>query len=96
MKKILTIICLLFLFASCKNEPTKVENPQKETTVQLQLLAATDTTTYKVVEYDDVVYVIKDNLVIKKVGNDSGAIGSLIIILFVVLIVAIILIKVKD
>jgi len=72
MKKILTVICLLVLFASCDNTPTEVKDPQKETTVQLQQLAAIDTVDYKVVELNDVMYVIKDDLVVKKVKNQSG------------------------
>jgi hypothetical protein len=79
------------LFASCSNTPTDVKDPQKETTVQLQQLAAIDTINYKVVEIDDVVYILKDELVVKKIENQSGECGSAGIVIMIMFIIGLII-----
>ena len=88
------ILLLGVAMISCENTPTKVENPKQETTLELQQMAAIDSTTYKVVEKDNTVYILstKDNMVVKKISNDSGfvsatAICMLIILLLILLIV---------
>lgn len=88
MKKLVMILMLGATMASCNNTPTKVENPKQITTVELQQLASIDTTTYKVVEKDDTVYILstKDITVVKKVKNESGAVESLILAVFIVFI----------
>ena len=93
MKKAIAILALGIALVSCNNTPTKVENPKKETTVELQQLAKADTTKYKVVEKGNVVYVLysKDNVVVKKINNDSGAIDSLFLFMFVILITILIM-----
>jgi len=90
MKKLVMILLLGATIISCDNTPTKVENPKQVTTVELQQLASIDTTTYKVVEKDDKVYILstKDNVVVKKVNNDRGALNTVILLFFIVLIVA--------
>jgi len=89
MKKLVMILMLGATMASCNNTPTKVENPKQETTVELQQLASIDTTTYKVVEKDDTVYILstKDNTVVKTVENNSGELKSVVLFMFVALIV---------
>lgn len=93
MKKVIAILALGIALVSCNNAPTKVENPKKETTVELQQLAKADTTKYKVVEKENVMYVLssKDNVVVKKINNDSGAIDSLFLFMFVILITILIM-----
>jgi len=90
MKKLVIILMLGATMISCNNIPTKVENPKQVTTVELQQLASIDTTTYKVVEKDDTVYILsaKDNFVVKKVDNESGAIKTVVLLFLIVLIVA--------
>ena len=89
MKKLVMILMLGAAMASCNNISTKVENPKQVTTVELQQLASIDSTTYKVVEKDDIVYILstKDNTVVKKVNNQSGAVETLILAIFIVFIV---------
>ena len=83
MKKLVMILMLGATMASCTNTPTKVENPKQVTTLELQQLASIDTTTYKVVEKDDTVYILstKDNTVVKTVDNESGALKSFVLLL---------------
>lgn len=83
------ILMLGASMASCNNTPTKVENPKQVTTVELQQLASIDSTTYKVVEKDDTVYILstKDNVVVKKVDNDSDIVATMFLFLVLVLIV---------
>ena len=90
MKKLVMILVLGATMISCNNTPTKVENPKQETTVELQQLASIDSTIYKVVEKDNTVYIlsIKDNVVVKKINNESGGIGTLFLA-YIVLLVAI-------
>jgi hypothetical protein len=93
MKRFLIIALLGLSLTSCNNTPTKVENPKKVTTVELQQMAKIDSTTYKVVEKDNTVYVLstKDNMVVKTVSNDSGLVFTLILFIFVILFIATIL-----
>ena len=83
------ILMLGATMASCNNTPTKVENPKQVTTIELQQLASIDTATYKVVEKDDIVYILstKDNTVVKEVNNQSGVVETLILSVFIVFIV---------
>jgi photosystem II stability/assembly factor-like uncharacterized protein len=92
MKKLVMILMLGVTMASCNNTPTKVENPKQVTTVELQQLASIDTTTYKVVEKDDTTYILstKDNTVVRKVDNQSGAVTTLVLFIFLVFITGII------
>lgn len=85
MKKLLTILALGMLLISCDNVPTLVSNPAKETTVELQTLAKKDSSTYKVVEKNDTLYILttKNNIVVKKIDNTSGAFSTFFV-LFVV------------
>jgi hypothetical protein len=87
MKRFLIIALLGLSFTSCKNTPTEVQNPKEVTTVELQQLAKIDTVTYKVVEKDNTVYVLstKDNMVVKKVTNDTGFVFGLLIAFVLVL-----------
>ena len=89
MKKLVMILMLGATMASCNNTPTKVENPKQVTTLELQQLASIDTTTYKVVEKDDTVYILstKDNTVVKTVDNESGALKSFVLLLGILLLV---------
>lgn len=82
------ILMLGAAMASCSITPTKVENPKQVTTVELQQLASIDSTTYKVVEKDDTVYILstKDNVVVKKVDNDSDIVATMFLFLVLVLI----------
>ena len=85
MKKIFMILTLGITMVSCSNTPTDVADPKKVTTVELQQLANIDSTTYKVVEKNDVVYVlsIKDNMVVKQIRNDSGSTPTLVLLVCV-------------
>ena len=89
MKKLVMILMLGAVVASCTETPIEVENPKQETTIELQQLASIDTTAYKVVQKDQTVYILstKDNTVVKKVNNDSGVVKTLISTVFVVLII---------
>lgn len=82
------ILMLGAAMSSCNGTPTKVENPKQVTTVELQQLASIDSTTYKVVEKDDTVYILstKDNVVVKKVDNDSDIVATMFLFLVLVLI----------
>jgi PBP1b-binding outer membrane lipoprotein LpoB len=98
MKKLVLILLLGLGMASCSNTPTEVKNPKEVTTVELQQLASIDSTTYKVVEKDDTVYVMstKDNTVVKKVENLTGNRGSMIILVMVLFIIVWLIIIFKD
>jgi len=98
MEKLVLILLLGLGMASCTNTPTEVKNPKEVTTVELQQLASIDSTTYKVVEKDDTVYVmsIKDNTVVKKINNDSGIRDTLVIIILVLFIIIWLIIIFKD
>ena len=89
MKKLVMILMLGATMVSCNNTPTKVENPKQVTTLELQQLASIDSTTYKVVEKDDTVYILstKDNTVVKTVDNESGALKSSVLLLGILLLV---------
>jgi hypothetical protein len=90
MKNLLLIILTLFLF-SCENTPTQVKNPEKETTMEILQLANQDTTCVKVVEIDNIVYVINNGLVTHKIVNSSGGAKTLILIAFIIVIVLIVI-----
>jgi hypothetical protein len=94
MKKVIAILALGITLVSCNETPTKVDNPKKETTIELQQLANADTTKYKVIEKDDVMYVLssKDNVVVKKIKNDSGVADTLFLFVFGFLIIALIIV----
>ena len=98
MKKLVLILLLGLGMASCSNTPTEVKNPKEVTTVELQQLASIDSTTYKVVEKDDTVYVMstKDNTVVKKVENLTGNRGSMTILVMVLFIIVWLIIIFKD
>jgi photosystem II stability/assembly factor-like uncharacterized protein len=98
MKKLVMILVLGATMISCNNTPTKVENPKQETTVELQQLASIDSTTYKVVEKDDIVYVMstKDNTVVKKVENLTGNRGTTVILILVLFIIMWLIVIFKD
>jgi hypothetical protein len=88
MKNLFMIAVLGLTMASCNNTPTKVENPKEVTTVELQQLASIDSVTYKVVEKDDTVYILstKDNTVVKQIINDSGALTTSVILVFILVV----------
>ena len=88
MKNLFMIAVLGLTMTSCNNTPTKVENPKEVTTVELQQLASIDSVTYKVVEKDDTVYIlsIKDNTVVKQIRNDSGALTTAVILVFILVV----------
>jgi PBP1b-binding outer membrane lipoprotein LpoB len=90
MKKLFTMLALGLLLTSCSNTPTKVEDPKTVTTVELQQLAKIDSTTYKVVEKDNKVYILstKDNMVVKRISNHSGELLTVVIILMILLLCA--------
>jgi LysM repeat protein len=92
MKK-LFIILVLGVLTSCGNIPTKVKNPKEVTTVELQQLAKKDTTTYKVVEKNETLYVIstKDYTVVKRLNNTTGFVGVAIVLGIIVVILLFIL-----
>lgn len=81
----------MILFTSCSNTPTDVKDPQKETTIQLQQLAAIDTVNYKIVEIDNVMYILKDELVVKKIENQSGEYDSRGIVIMIMFFIGLIL-----
>ena len=99
MKKLI-IICIIFVLYSCNDTPTRIENPKKETTVELQQLAKLDSLTYKVIEKENKVYVIstKTNLLVKKISNQSGEANTLallfvgiLVIMWIILIIILIM-----
>lgn len=98
MKKLVMILVLGATMISCQNTPTKVENPKQETTVELQQLASIDSTTYKVVEKNDKVYIIstKDNLVVKRVWNASGLHATFILFVFILFVFLMLFMILKD
>jgi hypothetical protein len=98
MKKLVLILLLGLGMTSCSNISTEVKNPKEVTTVELQQLASIDSTTYKVVEKDHTVYVMstKDNMVVKKVNNDSGTRGTMGILVLVLLVTVWAFILFKD
>jgi PBP1b-binding outer membrane lipoprotein LpoB len=87
MKKLIMILGLVLVLSSCSDTPTEVKNPKQETTVELQQLANIDSVTYKVVEKGKTVYILstKDNTVVKKVRNESGAIKTSFLVVFIIL-----------
>jgi hypothetical protein len=98
MKRILIIALLGLSITSCENTPTEVKNPKEETTVELQQLASIDTITYKVVEKDDTVYVLSttDNMVVKKVENQSGTPPTMLLAICIMLLVFWILLLISN
>lgn len=86
MKKLIFILLILISFSSC-DEITKEENPQKETSIQLQKLAEIDSNTYKVVIIKDHLYAIntKTNLIeYKVINNDSLVIITSVLVIIIV------------
>jgi len=98
MKKLIMILGLVLVFSSCSDTPTEVKNPKQETTVELQQLANIDSLTYKVVEKYDTVYILstKDNTVVKKIRNHSGALDTSVLVFFIVLVLTWIVLAFKD
>ena len=98
MKKLVIMLVLGATMISCNDKPIKVENPKQETTVELQQLASIDSTTYKVVEKDNTVYILstKDNTVVKKVSNDSGFVGSCVILIVITMLGLLLVAILKD
>jgi PBP1b-binding outer membrane lipoprotein LpoB len=98
MKKLFTMLVLGLLLTSCSDTPIKVEDPKAVTTVELQQLAKIDSTTYKVVEKDNKVYILstKDNMVVKKISNDSGAFVTAVTILLALLLCILIIILIIN
>ena len=93
------MIALLGLsLTSCEDIPTEVKNPKEVTTVELQQLAKIDTVTYKVIEKDNTVYVLSttDNMVVKKVRNQSGTPPSMFLAIFIILLVFWIVLLIID
>ena len=88
------ILLLGVTMISCENTPTKVENPKQETTLELQQMAAIDSTTYKVVEKDNTVYILstKDNMVVKKISNYSGFVSATVICIFIILVLTLLIV----
>lgn len=82
MKKLFFILTV-FIFFSCENDPITVENPEKETTLEIVNLSKKDSTTYKVVELDNTLHVLQNEKVVKKVYNNLGAVGTLLIIIII-------------
>lgn len=97
MKRIIIIALLGLSFTSCDNQPTEVKNPKEVTTVELQQLAKIDTVTYKVVEKDNTVYVLSttDNMVVKKVENQSGTVPTMFLVIIVLLLVLCLLLMIS-
>jgi PBP1b-binding outer membrane lipoprotein LpoB len=93
MKKLIMILGLVVVLSSCTNTPTEVKNPKQETTIELQQLASIDSLTYKVVEKDDTVYILstKDNIVLKKIRNHSGALMTSSLIFTILILIILIL-----
>lgn len=101
MKKLITLvsIALMFTLTSCSNTPTKVDNPDKVTTVELQNIAKADTNTYKVVNYispsgSETMFIInpKVDKVVMKVDNNSGDFHTFIMVSLILLFTCVILI----
>lgn len=89
MKKLIVVVLFSLAFISCNNDRIEVSNPKKETTLELQQLAAIDTNTYKIVYHDETLYCInpKTNTVEKKISNDSGGLATVGLILFILIII---------
>jgi hypothetical protein len=99
MRKLFMIAILGLTMISCDNTPTEVKNPKEVTTVELQQLASIDSVTYKVVEKNDTVYILstKDNMVVKKVANESGEVVALLVAICLILVIFwIVLIIIND
>jgi len=86
MKTLLTFL-LFILLSSCSNSDIEVDNPQKVTTEEIKQLAEKDSVTYKAVYLDETLYLIntKTKLVEKKLNNVTGAVGSLLILIIILL-----------
>ena len=98
MKKLIMILGLVLVLSSCSDTPTEVKNPKQETTVELQQLASIDSVTYKVVEKGKMVYILstKDNTVVKKVRNESGALKTSVLVFFIILVLTWVVLAFKD
>ncbi len=57
MKKLLLVLGLFLM--GCSSDPITVENPEKVTTTEIINLSKSDSTSYKVVELDNTVYILK-------------------------------------
>ncbi len=93
MKKLFTFLILsCLLLTSCDTEKIKVENPIKETTVEIQSLAKLDTNTYKVIFIKNDVYMVntKTNLVDYKNKNNTRGTNTAMLFLFTMLIIVLI------
>jgi len=96
MKKLFTMLALGLVLTSCSDTPIKVQNPKTETTIELQQLAKIDSTTYKVVEKGNEVYILstEDNMVVKEIRNYSGLVDTallLIVLLFILVFIILII-----
>ena len=84
MKYLLTIITALLLM-SCDNTPIKVEDGEKETTVELMKIAQADTMCHKVFIDGDNKIVIFDpetNIITHKLSNKTGESDTAFVLLF--------------
>jgi PBP1b-binding outer membrane lipoprotein LpoB len=91
MKKIIIIVGLILISFSCSNTPIAVADSNKETTLEIQQLANQDTNCYKVVELNDILYVLQDQKVVIKVSNDSGALNSILLVFLLIWLLVIII-----
>lgn len=84
MKNLLLLIFAIVALSSCASTEYKVDDSQKETTVEIQQMVQTDTVCYKIVELNNNLYVVNTttNLVEYKALDDSP-LKTLIIILLV-------------
>ena len=86
MKNLLLLIFAIVALSSCAPTEYKVDNSQKETTVEIQQMVQTDTVCYKVVELNNNLYIVNatTNLVEYK-AIDSSLLGTISIFLLIAL-----------
>lgn len=94
MKNLLLLIFVIVALSSCAPTEYKVDDSQKETTVEIQQMVQTDTVCYKVVELNNNLYIINTttNLIEYK-ANDRSRLETifvfLLVMFFIVLLIAI-------
>lgn len=96
MKNLLFILFAFVLF-SCDNTEIKVENPEKITTVEIQIMAQQDSLTYKKVYLNDVLYLVnKDNQIEYSISNYSGVLGTVLLFILFLFIVIIVILRIST
>lgn len=82
------LLFIIIAFYSCNDTSFVSDNPQEDTTIQIQELAAQDSTTYKIIQIPESTnyYCVdtRTNLVVYKMINATGIVFTLLLIMAII------------